>query len=172
MDQLDTNSNQIANGLQHNFRGNRSSIKTDKSLQNSIPQQKHARFVDDPANTFCDQFSVELLPSQGPNGSFYQVNTAGPGPSLTASANNDLLMQSQSQHKKERLAQHQQIHENNSFGIDFYAPIKEDTSVEAKAKIADLQQQLVKMKSDKDVLEITVKHLKTELDSKSNLVRR
>ena len=28
------------------------------------------------------------------------------------------------------------------------------------------------MKSDKDVLEITVKHLKTELDSKSYLVRR
>ena len=28
------------------------------------------------------------------------------------------------------------------------------------------------MKADKDVLEITVKHLKTELDSKGNLVRR
>lgn len=28
------------------------------------------------------------------------------------------------------------------------------------------------MKADKDVLDITVKHLKTELDSKSNLVRR
>ena len=28
------------------------------------------------------------------------------------------------------------------------------------------------MKSDKNVLEITVKHLKTELDSKSNLIRR
>ena len=70
--------------------------------------------------------------------------------------------------------------------MDFYAPVKEDASVEAKAKIADLQacaggslplssqheRQLVKMKSDKDVLEITVKHLKTELDSKSNLTRR
>ena len=56
--------------------------------------------------------------------------------------------------------------------MDFYAPVKEDASVEAKAKIADLQAQLVKMKSDKDVLEITVKHLKTELDSKSDLTRR
>ena len=28
------------------------------------------------------------------------------------------------------------------------------------------------MKADKDVLEITVKHLKTELDAKGNLVRR
>ena len=56
--------------------------------------------------------------------------------------------------------------------MDFYAPVKEDASVEAKAKIQDLQAQLVKMKADKDVLEITVKHLKTELDSKSNLVRR
>ena len=44
--------------------------------------------------------------------------------------------------------------------------------MEAKAKIQDLQTQLVKTKADKDVLDITVKHLKTELDSKSNLVRR
>lgn len=51
-------------------------------------------------------------------------------------------------------------------------PVKEDASVEAKAKIRDLQAQLVKQKSDKDVLEITVKHLKTELDTKSNLIRR
>jgi len=56
--------------------------------------------------------------------------------------------------------------------MDFYAPIRDDTSVEAKAKIQDLQAQLVKLKSEKDVLEITVKHLKTELDGKSNLVRR
>ena len=56
--------------------------------------------------------------------------------------------------------------------LDFYAPVKEDTSVEAKAKIKDLQAQIVKMKADKDVLDITVKHLKTELDSKSNLIRR
>ena len=50
--------------------------------------------------------------------------------------------------------------------------MREDASVEAKAKIQDLQAQLVKMKADKDVADITVKHLKTELDSKSNLVRR
>ena len=56
--------------------------------------------------------------------------------------------------------------------LDFYAPVKEDTSVEAKAKIKELQAHLVKMKADKDVLDITVKHLKTELDSKSNLIRR
>ena len=30
----------------------------------------------------------------------------------------------------------------------------------------------MKVKSDKDVLEITVKHLKTELDTKGNLIRR
>ena len=56
--------------------------------------------------------------------------------------------------------------------MDFYAPVREDASVEAKAKIQDLQAQLVKIKSEKDVLEITVKHLKTELDGKGNLVRR
>lgn len=44
--------------------------------------------------------------------------------------------------------------------------------MEAKAKIKELQGQVVKYKSDKDVLEITVKHLKTELDTKSNLIRR
>ncbi len=60
--------------------------------------------------------------------------------------------------------------EQDSF--EFYAPVKEDASVEAKAKISDLQAQLVKTKADKDVLDITVKHLKTELDTKSNLARR
>ena len=55
---------------------------------------------------------------------------------------------------------------------NFYAPIHEDASTSAKAKIKDLQGQLVKMKADKDVLEITVKHLQTELDSKSQLARR
>ena len=55
---------------------------------------------------------------------------------------------------------------------NFYAPVHEDASASAKAKIKDLQAQLVKMKADKDVLEITVKHLQTDLDGKSQLVRR
>ena len=35
--------------------------------------------------------------------------------------------------------------------LGFYAPVLEDASVEAKAKIKDLQAQLVKMKSEKNV---------------------
>ena len=55
---------------------------------------------------------------------------------------------------------------------NFYIPIHEDASASAKAKIKDLQSQIVKLKSEKDVLDITVKHLKTELTGKSQLNRR
>ena len=36
-----------------------------------------------------------------------------------------------------------------------------------KAKMKDLQSQVVKLKTDKDVKEITIKHLRTELESKT-----
>jgi uncharacterized membrane protein len=35
-----------------------------------------------------------------------------------------------------------------------------------------LQSQVVKLKTDKDVKEITIKHLRTELDSKTAAIRR
>ena len=39
-----------------------------------------------------------------------------------------------------------------------------DIKAQVKAKIKDLQGQVVKLKTDKDVKEITIKHLRTELE--------
>jgi hypothetical protein len=43
----------------------------------------------------------------------------------------------------------------------------QDIQGQVKAKIKDLQGQVVKLKTDKDVKEITIKHLRTELETKS-----
>lgn len=47
-----------------------------------------------------------------------------------------------------------------------------DIKAHVKAKIKDLTAQVVKLKTDKDVSDITIKHLKTELETKTALARR
>ena len=120
-----------------NNRNNRSSIKTDKTNQSfllsSQNQVKHTRFEQDggvhgnhlayDANTL-EQLSVDLLPSTGQNGSFYQINGAHPG----GVNDNNMLTQS--------LVPNRQAQQQDNY--DFYAPIREDASVEARAKIQDL----------------------------------
>ena len=110
-----------------------------------ISKNGHVQF-EDQATSEDPNFMVNLLPSDN-NGSFINQITQSP-------IRGEIGM-------------------DKDIGLtNFYQPIHEDASANAKAKIKDLQGQLVKVKADKNVLDITVKHLQTELNSKSQLARR
>ena len=139
----------------------RSSVKTEGNSKRNGSAGRRIHFAD--AKEEEGRLSVDLLPSVAHDGSI-NLQYAGAGSPTRINPNNYYLRDSASKKSS--------IQFGPEANMGFYAPVLEDATVEAKVKIKDLQGQLVKMKSDKNVLEITVKHLKTELDSKSNLVRR
>jgi len=132
----------------------RAAIKSEKKAgqQDSAGRNvKHAHFQEraEDISTLDPRLSIDLLPSAGRHFSQHNLQRSQASPSDSSLVH--LTTQKQGGHPEGRVDY-------------FFAPVNEGASVEAQAKINDLQQQLVKSRADKDVLEITVKHLKTQLD--------